>query len=159
MPKIFNKQGNLVFSKFDLTSQVDLAAERQMAKDRESKKQRNKSSLQGLLMKAKKDEQKVTHLQATNSKAAQKFKKQKIWQTVLEKSEGNKVRDDPQLIEKSLKKMQKRKSKTFKSWNERKESVEQRKQGKQNRRQRMLEEQKNKRKERRLKRFQKKRNT
>ena len=103
---------------------MDLAAEREINKDRENRKQSGKSSLQGLLLKAKKDQQKISQLQVTDSRAADRFKKEKIWQTVLEKSEGNKVRDDPQLLKKSLKKQQKMKYCSHSMWMEQNRPIE-----------------------------------
>lgn len=167
-PKIFNKEGkllnsiitltnlsiagNLVFSKFDFASQVDVAAENEMQK----KKEKKKDSLKGLLMKAKKEENKLARLEATNVPAANRMKEKLLWKSALEKAEGNKVKDSSKLLEKTLKKKMKQKKKSAKAWSERTAGVEKRKERKQEKRARHLDERKQAKKEKKRKLLRKK---
>jgi hypothetical protein len=116
LPKIYNRDGNLVFSKFDFVSPL--------VENDVNQKKKNKKSLNKLLVKAKKEEQKLSHLEEMNPLAAKQMKDKKLWRNAIEKSEGIKVRDNSKLIEKSLMKKKKLKIKSKKEWKERKESLE-----------------------------------
>lgn len=146
IPKIYNKEGNLVFSKFDFASHVDLAAEKALEKSKEKK-----PSLKGLLSKAKKEDDKITRLEQTNQTAATKLKEKKMWQSALEKAEGNKVKDNPKLLEKALSVRKKLKVKHAKAWEERKNNVESRMKKKQERRRKNLDDRKQKKQSKKLK--------
>ncbi|KAJ6222359.1 hypothetical protein RDWZM_000904 [Blomia tropicalis] len=146
VPKIFDKSGGLVFSKFDFASHVDLATEEKIEKSKQKK-----VSLKGLLVKVKKEDEKIEKLATTNIEAASKAKEKRMWKNALEKAEGNKVRDNTKLIEKSLKQKNKLKVKRAKAWDERKKNVEKRKEMKQERRQKNINERKQQTKNKKMK--------
>ncbi|KPM08739.1 surfeit locus protein 6-like protein [Sarcoptes scabiei] len=152
-PNILNKQGDLVFSRFDLNNQVDLIAEKAIDEDIRKNKQ-GKKSLKGLLFETKRNQEKISHLEQTSTEAASKFKEKILWKNVLEKSEGNKLRDDPKLIEKSLKKRKKIKQKRREAWEEKRKNLEKSKKFKQEKRQRNLDKRKQKKRDKKLKRLQ-----
>lgn len=133
---------------------MDLSAEKEIEKD----KTKNKSSLKGLLTKTKREEEKLTKLEEVDAAAASKIKEKKMWKSILERSEGNKVRDDPKLIEKTLNKKKKLKLKRKKAWDEHIEKQEKQKQFRQEKRQRNIDDRKRKRKEKKLKQAKKRRN-
>lgn len=86
---------------------------------------------------------KLKKLEQTNSEAAHRIKEKEIWRNALQKAEGNKVLNDPKLLERKIKRKMKEKVKSAKTWKERNESVEHRK----NKRQEKREININKRKE------------
>jgi hypothetical protein len=132
LPKIYNRDGNLVFSKFDFVSPL--------VESDVNHKKKNKKSLNKLLVKAKKEEQKLSHLEEMNPLAAKQMKDKKLWRNAIEKSEGIKVRDNSKLIEKSLTKKKKLKIKSNKQWNERKESLEKKMKSKEEKRKRNIDD-------------------
>lgn len=107
-------------------------------------------------MKAKKEDDKMTKLQKTDAEAASKMKEKKMWKSALEKCDGNKVRDNPKLLEKSVKQKGKLKVKHAKAWAERKKTVENRMQRKQDKRQRNLDDRKQAKKDKKMKLLKKK---
>jgi hypothetical protein len=149
LPKIYNRDGNLVFSKFDFVSPL-------VESDVNQKKKKNKKSLNKLLVKAKKEEQKLSNLEETNALAAKQMKDKKLWRNAIEKSEGIKVRDNSKLIEKSLKKKKKLKMKSKKEWNERNESLENKIKSKDEKRKRNIDDRRQQIKARKLSKARKK---
>lgn len=143
--------GNLVFSKFDFASHVDLAAEKVLEKSKEKK-----PTLKGLLVKAKKADQKIAKVEKNDATAAIKMKEKKMWQNALEKAEGNKVKDNTKLLEKAVNKKKKQKVKSSKEWADRNKAVESRKEKKQVRRTRNLDDRKQKKKNNKVKLLKKK---
>ena len=107
---VFNKEGKMVFSKFDF--------------DEKKPEKTGKKNFKVLLDKAQKDKEKVDKLQETDSDAAKNLKQKQQWQNVLQKAEGIKVKDDPELLKKAMKKREKIKKKSKKNWQERSEKVE-----------------------------------
>ena len=103
------------------------------------------------MSKAKKEDDKITRLEQTNQTAATKLKEKKMWQSALEKAEGNKVKDNPKLLEKALSVRKKLKVKHAKAWEERKNNVESRMKKKQERRRKNLDDRKQKKQSKKLK--------
>lgn len=116
------------------------------------RKKTTKKSLKKLLFEA---EQKTSMLHTLVSKGqkkmAAKIKADIKWKSALDRSEGKKVKDDPVLIKRSLKKIQKRKEKSKKSWDDRKKHVEQRIENKQKKRTRNLKIRRDKKKDKKIK--------
>ena len=107
---VFNKEGKMVFSKFDFSER------------KETKPQQK--NFKALLEKVQKDKEKVEKLKETDSEAAKKLKDKQAWQNMLQKAEGVKVKDNPELIKKAMKKKEKRKDKSKRDWKERDEKVD-----------------------------------
>ena len=130
------KQGNSVeskvmFSKFDFATQVSDVRKR--------KKQKTKKQL---LVIAEKTRDKLIELESANTGKAQELKKEIAWKNALKKAEGGKVKDDPKLLKKSLKKKDKQKQKSKLKWNERIKTVEIQKLEKQKLRKQHIQERK-----------------
>lgn len=53
----------------------------------------------------KEQEHKIKHLEETGNEKAKELKEKIAWKSVLQKAEGQKVKDDPNLLKKSIKKM------------------------------------------------------
>lgn len=120
--KIFNEKGKLVFSKFDFSSggsgnstkaknlEIKVA---QALKEREMRK---KLEMEG------------------DFKGAAELKEIEAWSGALKRAEGAKVRDDIDLLQKSLKKKEHRKKLSKKRWEERSAAVEKKMMDKQTKR-------------------------
>ena len=125
MPKnqhsIKNDQGDLVFSKFDFASGS-------------SNSKKKTLNTEKLLKKAEKSMQKIEKLEKEDSDKAEKLKESMAWDKALKKAEGEKLRDDPKLLKKTIKSREKRKSQSQKKWQDRLETVEKQKQEKQSKR-------------------------
>lgn len=118
---VFNKEGKMVFSKFDFSQKKSVKPE--------------KKSYKKLLEKAQHNKEKLEKLEETDSSAAKNYKQKQQWQNVLKKAEGVKIKDNPEMIKKSIKKREKRKEKSQKEWKSRQENVDSKIKHKQDKRQ------------------------
>ncbi|XP_053601722.1 surfeit locus protein 6 homolog [Plodia interpunctella] len=121
---VFNNDGKLVFSKFDFAS--------------DSRKERNHKSGEKdprkILDNLKQQQEKIRQLEETEDCKAKEVKEKVAWKTVLQKAEGQKVKDDPTLLKKSIKRMEQQKKQSKKQWENRIKSVEQKKEERQKKR-------------------------
>ena len=131
MPKkqhsIKNDQGDLVFSKFDFAS----------GNPNSKKKSLNTEKL---LKKAEKSMEKIEKLEKEDSAKAQQLKESMAWDKAIKKAEGEKLKDDPKLLKKTLKSREKRKTQSKKKWEDRVKTVENQKQEKQTKRKENIKE-------------------
>jgi len=127
-----NKNGNdgndVVFSKFDFATGVK----------REPKKK--KKDLKQLLSIAETKESELKLLEETDAEKAKEAKQEMCWDSALQKAGGTKLKDNPKLLKKTLKRKEKEKSKSEKQWNDRMETVEKKKEEKQKLRKQHLKE-------------------
>ncbi|XP_076065677.1 uncharacterized protein LOC143039467 [Oratosquilla oratoria] len=106
---IYTNDGQLVFSKFDFSTS---------SKDKEGKKK--KQDLNKLLSQALKEKEKVKQLvNEGDIGKANELKEKKAWKGALMRAQGEKVKDDPELLKKSLKKKEGKKKQSQKKWEER----------------------------------------
>ena len=143
---IYNKEGKMVFSKFDFL-------------DSGSKKK--KDTLAGhdykrLIQKVEKQKEKLKNLQKVDTVQAQKAEEQQAWLTALQRAEGIKVKDNTELLKKSLKQKEKRKLQKKSAWQDREQNVEKQMQKKQDKRKRNLKKRMDSKKEKKMKRAKKK---
>ncbi|KAL4706835.1 hypothetical protein ACJJTC_010069 [Scirpophaga incertulas] len=120
---VFNMDGKLVFSKFDFANIGK--------KEKISKREKDPKKL---LTTLKEQEQKIRELEETGSAKANEVKEKIAWKSALQKAEGVKVKDDPILLKKSIKKMEQRKKQSKKKWENRLHNVEQKKDERQKKR-------------------------
>lgn len=107
-PSIEDK-GHLVFSKFDfVTPPVD---RKPSSKKRDYKK---------LLAKAEARQKKIDEMTEQDLRKGQELQKQLKWKKAIDRAEGRKMKDNPALLQKTLKRIEKRKTKSSKEWEERK---------------------------------------
>lgn len=125
---IYNKEGKMVFSKFDFSERKEAKPE--------------KKNYKALLEKAQKNKEKMEALKETDAAAANNLKQKQQWQNVLQKAEGVRVKDDPELIKKSLKKKEKQKEKSKKEWKQRESKVEEKIKERQDKRARNIKKKK-----------------
>ncbi|XP_054733716.1 surfeit locus protein 6 homolog [Anastrepha obliqua] len=114
IPKpVFNEEGKIVFSKFDFASHPGAKVKKSHQNPRE------------ILKKIKQTDKKINELkeQGEVEKAAE-IKTEIAWKKAFDKIEGKKVKDDPMLLYKAIKKRKTEKKKSKKEWVERKQKVE-----------------------------------
>ncbi|XP_035429574.2 surfeit locus protein 6 homolog [Spodoptera frugiperda] len=114
---VFNNEGKLVFSKFDFANVGK--RERPNKAEKDPKK---------ILENLKQQEERLKQLEEKEDSSKVKEIKEKIaWKNVLQKAEGQKVKDDPILLKKTIKKMDQKKKQSKKQWDTRVQNVEQKK--------------------------------
>ena len=146
-PSVVDKEGKLVFSKFDFT--------------KSNEKEKPKNSLHGkdfkrLLEKIEKRKSKIESLKETNAEKAKKLEQKNAWQSVMLRAEGEKVKDDPALLKKALKKKEKVKEKKKAKWVERQDTVNKKMEKRQEKRQKNIQDRKQAKKDKKLKQAKKK---
>eukprot|EP01117_Protostelium_nocturnum_P013283 TRINITY_DN4942_c1_g1_i8.p1 TRINITY_DN4942_c1_g1~~TRINITY_DN4942_c1_g1_i8.p1 ORF type:complete len:274 (-),score=103.18 TRINITY_DN4942_c1_g1_i8:49-789(-) len=97
-------------------------------KENASKLKVNRKALEKL----KREEQLLSELSGT--KEGQELSLKKSWNTVFERAQGNKVKDDVQKLTKSVKKKEWRKEKSRKTWSERQQTIKSEQEEKQKKR-------------------------
>merc|ERR1719216_236134 len=117
---VFNSDGKMVFSKFDFTN-GECAIGGESAK---------KTALdpKAALGKIKKHKEKIQSLQAIGkTERAKSLEDKATWKSVMERTEGVKVKDDEGLLKKSIKKLDQKKKSSKRKWDARVEGEENRK--------------------------------
>ena len=144
---VYNKDGHIVFSKFDFTQDK---SKKNSASDFSGKNYKK------LLLKVQKRNEKEKRLAESDKEAAKTFKEKTQWQTALQKAEGHKVKDNPDLLKKSIKRKEKQKAVSTKKWEERNERTEKRQREKQDKRRTNIKKKKEGRINKKIKRSKKK---
>ncbi|XP_076090605.1 uncharacterized protein LOC143062722 [Mytilus galloprovincialis] len=139
--------GKMVFSKFDFVDSGDKEAPQNNFKGKDFKR---------LLEKVEKKKQKIEKLKETNPDAAKAVASKESWKKVMAKAEGEKIKDDPNLLKKSLKKKEKFKEKRKKQWDERTSQTEHRMKAQQDKRQKNIDSRKKAKIDKKIKRSKKK---
>ena len=128
--------GRIVFSKFDFTTPVQ--------EEQKKGASSSKKDYKRLLAKAEAAQKKLEELKKNDEKRGEELEKKLKWQKALDMARGTKLRDDPKLLKKSCKRLEKKKRKSAKAWEERKEAEEQAKEKRQQKRQKHIQERKDK---------------
>lgn len=110
IPKpVFNEEGKIVFSKFDFAQ----------------KKKKSHQNPREILKKIKATDRKINELkEAGETEKALEIKNDLAWKKAFDKVDGKKVKDDPKLLYKAIKKRKVEKKKSKKQWTDRKQKVE-----------------------------------
>lgn len=106
--EVLNDRGEVVFSKFDF-------AEGGAKKKNKVKK----NDVQALLKKAEKKKSNLEKLEEESKEKAEELKSKMKWDKALKHAEGFKVKDDPKLLLKTIKRKNKMKEAGKKKWEER----------------------------------------
>ena len=129
-PSIKAENGKIVFSKFDFSTLSDLPeAIRGKKKD-----------YRRLLAKAEATEKKLEELKKNDERRGEELQEKLQWRKAMDLAKGAKVKDDPRLLKKTLKRLDKKKSKSQKYWNEKKEQEQIQKDRKQDVRRKHIQE-------------------
>lgn len=113
---VYNKEGKLVFSKFDFTDSGEIEKPKTDLRGKNYKR---------LLEKLEKRKKKAEEVREKSVDAAQKLEEKTTWKTALLKAEGEKVKDNENLLKKAVKRKEKDKKKRQKSWESRTQQVDQ----------------------------------
>ncbi|GIX99181.1 surfeit locus protein 6-like protein [Caerostris darwini] len=128
--KEYNKEGKMIFGKLDFS-------------DDGIKSEKNKGKkIKALLTNAEKKKEKIEKLKSSDPEKAIAVEEKEKWKKAILLSENKKLKDDPELLKKSLKRKEKIKKKSAKEWQERKERVEERQQKRQKKRTKNIREKK-----------------
>ncbi|TMW53846.1 hypothetical protein DOY81_001131 [Sarcophaga bullata] len=107
---VFNEEGKIVFSKFDFAH----------------KKKNSHQNPREILKKIKETDKKINELKEMGeTEKALEMKNDLAWKKAFDKVDGKKVKDDPKLLYKAIKKRKVEKKKSKKQWVDRKKKVEQ----------------------------------
>ncbi|CAG9531892.1 unnamed protein product [Cercopithifilaria johnstoni] len=110
--KMEEKDDKLIFSKFDFIVRDE--------KQKETKKDKRDKfagkDYKRLLQKAEKREERLEQIRSKNPEKALRIENNIQWKKALSRAEGQKVKDDPDLLKKSLKKKEKIKEWRKKKW-------------------------------------------
>ncbi|XP_026323890.1 surfeit locus protein 6 homolog isoform X3 [Hyposmocoma kahamanoa] len=121
---VFNTEGKLVFSKFDFSN----------IGHKEKMHQKAEKDPKKILENLKQQEQKFKELEETQYDKVKEMKEKIAWKNVLLKAEGEKIKDDPILLKKSIKKLEQKKKDSKKQWDNRIKNVEEKKDARQKKR-------------------------
>ena len=130
-PAVVREDGKMVFSKFDFT----------VTSEPSDKVDKNKKvNYKKLLAKAKAKEQSLKALKEKDAKRSEELEEKLNWSRAVSKARGDKIKDDPILLKKTIKKKQQQKRSSQKKWKARKGQEQQRIELKQETRQRHIME-------------------
>ncbi|XP_056643582.1 surfeit locus protein 6 homolog [Diorhabda sublineata] len=136
---IFNKEDKIVFSKFDFDN---LGKHKKPKQEKDPKK---------LLKKLENENETIQKLKESgDAEKAIEIKEKSQWKNALAKAEGQKVKDDPHLLIKSVKKQEQKQRSSKKKWEKRIEKVEKAKKEKQMKRTENIQKRKKEKKNKKL---------
>ncbi|KAK1117406.1 hypothetical protein K0M31_016776 [Melipona bicolor] len=108
---VFNSEGKMVFSKFDFT-------------EIGTKKKPPKKNTKKMLLELKQKKEKLKAMEKLGEKErVEEIKEKDAWKAVLVKSNGEKVKNNPNLLKQTLKRKEGRKKQSAKKWKSRLENV------------------------------------
>ncbi|KAH9507339.1 hypothetical protein Btru_057812 [Bulinus truncatus] len=142
--KILNTNGQPIKSKFDF-SIISVGNDKHKSSDLQGRDYKR------LLEKVEKQKERVEKLKEKDPEAGRKLEKNIQWQNVFSKAKGEKVKDDPTLLKKAVKRKEKIKEKKQKQWGERVKAVEDLKKKRQDKRQTNIDKRKDSKKDKKRK--------
>ncbi|KAK2584118.1 hypothetical protein KPH14_006559 [Odynerus spinipes] len=152
MPKIprpkpvFNSEGKMVFSKFDFS---EIGTKKKPPKSEKDPKK--------ILQQLQQKKEKLKELEQLGEKdKVEEIKEKEAWKSALARAGGEKVKDDPDLLKRTIKRQEQQKKRSAKKWESRIETVHKSKQEKQEKRQENIMKRKKEKKTHKLKKAAKK---
>lgn len=138
---VFNKENKMVYSKIDFANLGK--PNKKVKKEKDPKK---------LLQKIESENEKLEKLKESGEvEKAIQIKEKIAWKNALAKASGEKVKDDPALLKKSMKKQEQKQRSTKKKWEQRIKGVEKAKEERQKKRQENIQKRKKDKKTKKLK--------
>ncbi|XP_033124277.1 surfeit locus protein 6 homolog [Anneissia japonica] len=150
-PPVLNSEGEVAFSKFEFTKSSE-----KKKKWVKTNQPRSNKDYTRLLMKAEMDVKKMKELKEKDPEKAKQVEETQAWKKAMQKAQGAKIKDDPDLIKKTMKKQKKLKIKSAKKWKDRVEQQEKVKKDKQEKRTKNIQSRKSQKQMKKVKRLQKK---
>lgn len=143
---VFNSEGKMVFSKFDFS---EIGMKKKLPK--------NKNDPKKILQQLQQRKEKLKELEESGDKeTAQDMKEKEVWKSALARANGEKVKDNPELLKRTIKRKDQKKKHSAKKWKSRSDSVQKSMQEKQEKRQENLMKRKKEKKANKLKKASKK---
>nr|CAI5850482.1 unnamed protein product [Callosobruchus analis] len=137
---IYNKDEKIVFSKFDFS---EIGKKKKLKIEKDPKK---------ILKNLEKQKEKISRLKESGEiEKAIEIKEKAAWKNALAKAEGQKIKDDPLLLQKSVKKKEQKQRSSKKKWEQRIQGVEKAKQERQQKRKDNIQKRKKDKKTNKLK--------
>ncbi|VDO48931.1 unnamed protein product [Onchocerca flexuosa] len=115
------KDDKLIFSKFDFI----VRDEKQKETKKDKRDKFTGKDYKRLLQKAEKREERLEQVRSKNPEKALRIENNIQWKKALSRAEGQKVKDNPELLERSLKRKEKMKEYKKKKWANRVEHTQQ----------------------------------
>ncbi|KAL0105145.1 hypothetical protein PUN28_016652 [Cardiocondyla obscurior] len=143
---IFNSEGKMVFSKFDFS---EIGVKKKLPKNQNDPKK--------MLQQLHQKKEKLKQLEDLgNKEEAENIKEKDAWKSVLARASGEKVKDDPELLKRTIKRNDQQKKHSTKKWNSRIENVQKSMQERQEKRRDNIMKKKKEKKQNKLKKAAKK---
>jgi hypothetical protein len=152
---ILNKNGQVVFSKFDFTADKTINHKKNK-EDKLTAINAKPKDYKKLLKKLQEKREKVEQLKQNEPEKANELEIKDKWRSAIDKASGLKVKDDVSILKKAVKRLEKKKEKSKKNWQERVKSVESKKNQIQDKRRKNIEKRREKNKETKIKKLKKK---
>lgn len=152
MPKVpkpkpvFNSEGKMVFSKFDFS---EIGPKKKLPKSQNDPKK--------MLQQLQQKKEKLKQLEDLGDKEkAEDIREKDAWKSALAKASGEKIKDDPELLKRTIKRTEQKKKHSAKKWNSRIENVQKSMQDRQEKRRENITKKKKEKKQNKLKKAAKK---
>ena len=152
---ILNKNGQVVFSKFDFTADKTIHLKKNKD-DKITPTNAKPKDYKKLLKKLQEKREKVEELKQKEPEKANELELKDKWKSAIDKASGLKVKDDVSILKKAVKRLEKKKSKSKKNWQDRNKEVERKKEQFQDKRRKNIEKRRDKNKETKIKKLKKK---
>ncbi|KYQ46724.1 Surfeit locus protein 6 like protein [Trachymyrmex zeteki] len=111
---VFNSEGKMVFSKFDFS---EIGVKKKLPKNQNDSKK--------MLQQLQQKKEKLKQLEDLGDKEkAEDIKEKDAWKSALAKASGEKVKDDPELLKRTIKRNEQKKKYSANKWNSRIENVQ-----------------------------------
>lgn len=137
-------KSSITFGRFEFKS--DDQIETKSKKKTKTKFESKENQLKKTLKQIESEEEQIKRLKEENPMESKEILRSKHWKSALAKAKGEKVRDNVQLLKKTLKKEQKRKERAAKKWKVKKAETDKRMKERQEKRQTNLQKRKDEKK-------------
>lgn len=154
--QILNRNGQVVFSKFDFTADKTLKTKTPKHAQEKVNLREDPKDYKKLIKKLQDKREHIDKLKLTEPAKAVELETTDKWKTAIDKAAGVKVKDDVGLLKKALKKVEKKKDKSRKDWSNRVKEVKHNKDRAQGKRTKNIEKRREKIKENKVKKLKKK---
>ena len=154
--QILNRNGQVVFSKFDFTADKTLNIKKAKSHEKITTTNANPKDYKKLIKKLQDKRENVEKLKLTEPEKANEIELKDKWKTAIDKASGIKVKDDVGLLKKAVKKFEKKKERSKKNWQERVKETEANKNKAYDKRDKNIAKRKEKVKENKMKKLKKK---
>ncbi|XP_070171205.1 surfeit locus protein 6 homolog [Polyergus mexicanus] len=143
---VFNSEGKMVFSKFDFS---EIGVKKKLPK--------NQNDPTKILQQLQQKKEKLKQLENLGDKEkVEDIKEKDAWKSALAKASGEKVKDNPELLKRTIKRKEQKKKRSTNKWNSRVENVQKSIQERQEKRQENIMKRKKEKKLNKLKKATKK---